>query len=339
MTGPTEIQRDKAVIPGAVNAGIESMDTVVTARARAEITFKDDTKVQITEQSKLVIDEFVFDPAQADAGKLSIKVAMGTARYASGAIAHEDPAGVKIETPTATIGVRGTDFSMTVDELGRSLIILLPSCPVGYKNIERDCKTGKIVVTTDMGEEVLDKPFQATSTASKEQNPSKPVIVKLTPDQINNMLILSPPKKSDSDEDTNKRMKTALDINFLDRDLLKFDDLDVNFLNGTDRLSVNSLDQQFLYNMLDLLNAELLANMLGGENQMLPNYAPNKAAGLLYFLSDSNLTLYRTGLNGYAEITVDKDTPTTIYLNQDGATMMQYVQHSGGSVINIKQSQ
>ena len=339
MTGPTEIQREKAVIPGAVNAGIESMDTVVTARARAEITFKDDTKVQITEQSKLVIDEFVFDPAQADAGKLSIKVAMGTARYASGAIAHNDPAGVKIETPTATIGVRGTDFSMTVDELGRSLIILLPSCPVGYKNIDRDCKTGKIVVTTDMGEEILDKPFQATSTASKEQNPSKPVIVKLTPDQINNMLILSPPKKSDGEEDTNKRQKTALDINFLDKDLLKFDDLDVNFLNGTDRLSVNSLDQQFLYNMLDLLNAELLANMLGGENQMLPNYAQNKVAGLYYFLSDSNLTLYRTGLNGYAEITVDKDTPTTIYLNQDGATMMQYVQHSGGSVINIKQSQ
>ena len=48
MTGPTEIQRDKTVIPGAVNTGIESLDTVVTARAKAEITFDDDTKVQIT---------------------------------------------------------------------------------------------------------------------------------------------------------------------------------------------------------------------------------------------------------------------------------------------------
>ena len=338
MTGPTEIQRDRAVIPGAVNTGIESLDTVVTARAKAEITFADDTKVQITEQSKLVIDDFVYDPQQADAGKLSIKVALGTARYASGAIAHNDPAGVKIETPTATIGVRGTDFSMTVDELGRSLIILLPSCPRGYKNIERDCKTGRIVVTTDMGEEVLDKPFQATSTKSKESNPTKSVILKLNPDQINNMLILSPPKRAD-DELGSKHMKTALDINFLDKDLLKFDALDVNFLNVPDRLSVNQLDQQFLYNMLDLLNASLLENMLGGENQMLPHYAPNKAAGLQYYLNDTNLTLYRTGLNGYAEVTVDKDTPATLVLNQDGANLTQNVQRSGGSTITIRQSQ
>ena len=338
MTGPTEIQRDKSVIEGAVNTGIESMDTVVTARAKAEITFADDTKVQITEQSKLVIDDFVYDPQQADAGKLSIKVAMGTARYASGAIAHNDPGGVKIETPTATIGVRGTDFSMTVDELGRSLIILLPSCPKNYKNIERDCKTGSIVVTTDMGEEILDKPFQATRTSSKESSPSKSVILKLNQEQINNMLILSPPKKTE-DEGDNKRMRTALDINFLDKDLLKFDALDINYLNVPDKLSVNSLDQQFLYNMLDLLNASLLANMLGGENQMLPNYAPNKAAGLQYYLADSNLTLYRTGLNGYAEVTVDKDTPATLVLNQDGANLTQNVQRSGGSTITIRQSQ
>ena len=152
------------------------------------------------------------------------------------------------------------------------------------------------------------------------------------------MLILSPPKRAD-DENGGKRMKTALDINFLDKDLLKFDALDVNFLNVPDKLSVNQLDQQFLYNMLDLLNASLLANMLGGENQMLPNYAPNKAAGLQYYLADTNLTLYRTGLNGYAEVTVDKDTPATLVLNQDGANMTQNVQRSGGSTITIRQSQ
>jgi len=334
QTGPTEIQRDKASIPSNVNSGVEMNDAVVTAKARVGITFEDDTKVEITEQSKLVIDDFVYDPAHGDAGKLGLKVAIGTARYASGQIAKDNPQSVKIETPTATIGVRGTDFSMTVDELGRSLIILLPSCPVGYKNIDKDCVTGKIDVTTDMGTVHLDKPFQATSTSAKEQNPAKPVILALSPEQINNMLILQPPKKV-REEDNHQ--KTALDINFLDKDFLKYDELNMNYLDAFNKLDLNALDVQFLNNMLDLANASLLASMLGGENQMLPNYAPNKAAGLKYVKIDTNLTLYRQGGNSYSQVTIDKDSPTTLTLNQEGTNITQNVQHPGGSIIIITQ--
>jgi hypothetical protein len=321
-----------------VNSGVEMNDAVVTAKATVGITFQDDTKVEITEQSKLVIDEFVYDPSNADVAKLGLKIALGTARYASGAIAKDNPSSVKIETPTATIGVRGTDFSMTVDELGRSLIILLPSCPKNYKNIERDCVTGQIDVTTDMGTVHLDKPFQATTTQSKEQNPAKPVILKLSQDQINNMMILSPPKRADDELDS-KKMKTALDINFLDRDLLKFDDLNVDFLAGSNRLDINALDTQFLFNMLDLLNSSLLESMLSAENQMLPNFKANHAAGLNYIKEDTNLTLYRTGTSSYAQVTVDKDAQTTVILNQDSTNMTQNVQRSGGTVIRIVQSQ
>ena len=53
---------------------------------------------------------------------------MGTVRYASGQIAKANPQQVGIQTPTATIAVRGTDFSMTVDEVGQSLVMLVPSC-------------------------------------------------------------------------------------------------------------------------------------------------------------------------------------------------------------------
>ena len=334
QNGMAEIQRDKASIPSNINSGVEMNDAVVTAKARVGITFEDDTKVEITEQSKLVIDDFVYDPAHGDAGKLGLKVAIGTARYASGQIAKDNPQSVKIETPTATIGVRGTDFSMTVDELGRSLIVLLPSCSVGYKNIDKDCVTGKIDVTTDMGTVHLDKPFQATSTSAKEQNPTKPVILALSTEQINNMLILQPPKKAAEEQTTTK---TALDINFLDKDFLKFDELDINYLTAFDKLSVNNLDVVFLANMLDLANASLLASMLGGENQMLPQYAPNKQAGLKYVKIDSSLTLYRQGGNSYTQLTVDKDSPTTFVLNQDGINMTQHVQHPGGSVITVTQ--
>jgi len=334
QNGMAEIQRDKASIPSNVNSGVEMNDAVVTAKARVGITFEDDTKVEITEQSKLVIDDFVYDPAHGDAGKLGLKVAIGTARYASGQIAKDNPQSVKIETPTATIGVRGTDFSMTVDELGRSLIILLPSCPVGYKNIDKDCVTGKIDVTTDMGTVYLDKPFQATSTSAKEQNPSKPVILALSPEQINNMLILQPPKKVVEEQ---HGQKTALDINFLDKDFLKFDELNMDYLTAFNKLSINNLDVEFLANMLDLANASLLASMLGGENQMLPQYTANKAAGLKYVKVDTNLTLYRQGGNSYSQLTVDKDSPTTFILNQEGTNMTQHVQHPGGSVIIITQ--
>lgn len=337
QSGPMEIQRDKQVIESQTSTEVEMQDAIVTARSRAQITFQDDTKVQITEQSKLVIDDFVYDPNKSDAGKVGLKVALGTARYASGQIAKNNPQSVKVETPTATIGVRGTDFSMTVDELGRSLVVLLPSCPAGWKNIEKDCKTGKITVTTDMGTETLDKPFQATRTVSREQNPSKSVILKLTPDMINNMLIVTPPKQVEGTK--NNTQKTALDINFLDQDFLKFEALTFDFFAADKAaLDVNKLDAEFLINMLDLLNSQLLENMLGDKEQMLINYKPNKAAGLYYYLDYNKLTLYRTAPSHFVSISVDKESASTLNIQQDDVTMKQIVNRDGGTRISVKQT-
>ena len=338
QSGPTEIQRAKQVISRELNSGVEMNDAVITANAKAGITFEDETKVAISEQSKLVIDEFVYDPANKDASKVAIKVALGTARYASGQIAKDSPQNIKVETPTATIGVRGTDFSMTVDELGRSLVILLPSCPVGWKNIEKDCKTGRITVTTDMGEEVLDKPFQATVTKTREQNPTKSVILKLDPSTINNMLILTPPKETRGNGDDHM-WKNALDINYLDVDLLKFDDLNINFLvqNGN-RLDVDYLNQAFLANMLDLLNAELLENLLklAADESLLPGYKKN--SGLVYLKVDNQLILYRSGTASFAQVTVDIDQNTQLAMTQDQSAVNQRVNGGGNTFIRIAQS-
>lgn len=335
QTGPTEIQRNREVIPSQVNVPVRSNDAVITASSRAQITFEDNTRVQITEQSRLVIDSFVYDPNRSDAGRIGIRVAIGTARLASGQIAKNSPQNVRVETPTATIAVRGTDFSMTVDELGRSLIILLPSCPVGWRNIERDCKTGRIDVTTESGTVVLDKPFQATRTVARESNPAAPAILRLSLDQINNMLILSPPRRAEVEE----RSRTALDVNFLDRNLLAFGDLDINFLTKEgNRLDVNFLDQDFLFNLIDLANATLLASMFDPENQMLPNFRANRAAGLRYFTEHDRLTLYRTGISSFAQITVDKDNSATVNLIQDQVSIQQIVNRSGGSQITVSQS-
>ena len=128
VNAPPNIQRSNQNLQGAKGSGVEMNDAIRTANGKVAITFDDSTKVQVTENSKLVIDDFVYD-SKKGSGKLSLNMAMGTVRYASGQIAKNNPQQVAINTPTATVAVRGTDFTGTVDELGGSMFILLPSCP------------------------------------------------------------------------------------------------------------------------------------------------------------------------------------------------------------------
>lgn len=216
QTGPTEILRNKKSIPSQINTAVEMNDAVSTAKARAQLTFEDKTTVKLTEHSKIIIDDFVYDPKKGS-GKLGMKMALGTARYASGQIAKHNPQQVAIKTPTASIAVRGTDFSMTVDELGRSLVMLLPSCD------EKGCVTGAIEVSNFAGVVLLDVPYQATLVNSAYAPPSEPTVIKIDQANINNMLIISKPKEihDDAQAGTVKKEKSILDFNELDVDLLK----------------------------------------------------------------------------------------------------------------------
>ena len=194
------IERNKEKLAGDKGASIESMDAYITGGCVSNILFKDDTKVKVTENSRLVIDDFVFDPKQSDAGKLALKVGLGTVRYASGQIAKANPQQVGIQTPTATIAVRGTDFSMTVDETGQSLIVLLPSCKDDkdvkqYELQENTCKVGKIIVENDAGAVTLDQAFHATYVSSRTAAPTAPEVISMVESKINNNLIVAAPKE------------------------------------------------------------------------------------------------------------------------------------------------
>ena len=190
-----EITRGKDKLSGNKGADIESMDIYTTKSCVTNITFRDDTKVKINENSRLLIDDFVFDPKQSDAGKLALKVGAGTVRYASGQIAKNNPQQVNIKTPTAAIAVRGTDFNMTVDETGGSLVILVPSCKdesevKKYELEEQRCKVGRIEVSTLTGTVTLDKAFEATSVTRASMYPTPPVILTTVEAQIGNNLII-----------------------------------------------------------------------------------------------------------------------------------------------------
>jgi hypothetical protein len=337
QTGPTEIKRDKDVIPSELNSKVDMNDTVTTANAKAGITFDDQTQVHITEQSKLVIDNFVYDPNKGT-GKLAVKIALGTVKYTSGQIAKNDPQQVKVETPSATIGVRGTDFTSTVDEIGRSTIILLPSCPVGFRDIEKDCITGQIVVMTDAGEVWLTKPFQATAVDTRGKLPTKPTILNLSESQINNLLIVTPPKELKKDEEITT-VKSFLDQDFLSVDFLAYDELNKDFLINN-RLDINLLDQDFMLSVLDAQSTQFLQSELEEFNSLLPNYEKyNKGAGLKYFTDDmDNVVLYREDVNHYAELNTPSTGTMTYFLSQDSISIKQVINNAGSTTITIKQS-
>ena len=336
QTGPTEIVRNKKSLSSSLNTAVEMNDTVSTARAKATLTFEDKTTVKLTEHSKMIIDDFVYDPKKG-AGKLGMKMALGTARYASGQIAKNNPQQVAIKTPTASIAVRGTDFSMTVDELGRSLVVLLPSCD------DKGCVTGAIEVSNFGGVVLLDVPYQATLVNTAYQSPSEPIVVKLDQANINNMLIISKPKEVAEAEQagTAKKEKSILDFNELDVDLLRFSALDENSLDKKNALERNDLDTDLLafneLNELDRQNASMLNNEL--DNPILPGYSANKSLGLLYYFNDdqTKVTLYKAGTHN-ATVTFDTTKSATFTLNQSGQTIIQNVNKGSTSTVTINQN-
>ena len=235
-----------------------SYDTVKTGKGKVGIEFIDNTRVDVTEHSKLVIDEFVYDP-NTKTGKLSLKAKLGTVRYASGQIAKNSKQNVQITTPTATIGVRGTDFTMTIDEIGSSTIILLPSC-----DTNGNCFVGEISVESDAGQVILNQAFQATVVDTVASKPMKPVTLDLDEEMIGNLLIISKPaeiEQMQSEEGLNE-VADALDIDFL-----QFDDLETDYLEEDENqfatgLDIDFLEQNFLVDILKQLNKLLLLSLM-----------------------------------------------------------------------------
>jgi hypothetical protein len=136
----------------------------------------------------------VYDP-KSGSGKLGLKAAAGTVRYVSGSIA-KDPKNVKINTPTAAIAVRGTDFVMAVSETGASMIMLMPTCEIEQNvNLKGlSCGSGAIDVETPAGIVKLNRPYQATLVETLNGIPSPAVIVALNGMTIGNNLMVNPPR-------------------------------------------------------------------------------------------------------------------------------------------------
>lgn len=257
IKGSGVLERGNDVITGDTGVTVQMQDTAVTANGRMRIDFMDETRVDLTEHARLTIDEFVYDPAN-DVGSLSIKAGLGGVRYASGQIAKRYRQNVKIKTPSATIGVRGTDFSMVVDEMGGSMITLLPSCDTNGM-----CYVGEIEVSTDVGTVVMNQAFQSTMTSTRMQPPSPPLLIDADENMLNQLIILRKRKPYDEAEEVYYRHAKRGD--FLGLDWLDVDLLDSSSWLDSEGLWVTALDDSdwrlgdLLYDILDQLNEALRA--------------------------------------------------------------------------------
>lgn len=329
---PAEAKREIEKLIVEMGFGIEMMDQLITANTRLGLTFEDGTRVEITEHSKLIIDDFVYN-SDSGAGRMSMNVALGTVQMTSGRIARTSRENVNIKTPTASITVRGTDFSMTVDELGRSLIILLPSCPDKTLN-EDECPTGSIAVSTDAGAVILNEPYQGTLVSHSGLMPADPRRLLIERSNISNNLIIVPPVEFPNgfDKDVDQEEgHTALDVDLLEYEDLNEDLLSEDFLSKSE-LDISRLENDFLDNLLDIMS-DSLGSELKEQSSILPNIKDfpwiQAAVNEEFILLDSERTPH------IAMLITGADTQGTYNLTQDDVNAVIQI-NDGGNNISIR---
>ena len=311
-TGVGKIVRQQENISNLNNLPIQLNDVAETAMGSMLIKFLDNAELSLKEHSEVLIDEIYYDP-DPNLSKMSMKFTMGTARFASGSLGLVNKANIDIQTPTATIGIRGTDFTTTIDELGRSLIVLLPDA--------NGSPSGEIGVTNLGGTVLLTESYQATMVSTLDSTPTTPVTINgLTPSMIDNMFIVNPPTEVKQAIEDAAADEQDQDSGMLDVDFLEFNELEQDALSDSEKdlefseLDIDMLDVDFLKDLLDVVEAlertrVTLSDAQGGGGNLsgftLKGAAVgfNKDSQFNVFEQDGNLVFFRS-VNGVINIII-----------------------------------
>ena len=311
-TGVGKIVRQQENISNLNNLPIQLNDVAETAMGSMLIKFLDNAELSLKEHSEVLIDEIYYDP-DPNLSKMSMKFTMGTARFASGSLGLVNKANIDIQTPTATIGIRGPDFTTTIDELGRSLIVLLPDA--------NGSPSGEISVTNLGGTVLLTESYQATMVSTLDSTPTTPVTINgLTPSMIDNMFIVNPPTEVKQAIEDAAADEQDQDSGMLDVDFLEFNELEQDALSDSEKdlefseLDIDMLDVDFLKDLLDVVEAlertrVTLSDAQGGGGNLsgftLKGAAVgfNKDSQFNVFEQDGNLVFFRS-VNGVINIII-----------------------------------
>lgn len=294
------------------------MDKVQTGAGRVQIRFVDNTTVKITEHSKLVIDDFVYS-GKPSSSKMALKFASGTIRFATGnKIAKPN---INLKTPTATIAVRGTDFTSTVDDFGKSLFILLP---------EEDGTVGEITVSNEAGSVILNRAFQSTLVVATDIAPSKPVILRLDLNMIDNMMIVSPPEIDEKIEEVDTR-KNILDLSELDIDYLKIDVLEQDNLKTSE---TSAIDANYFEDRLDDITN--LSDSKNGISITGTTFGFNSTTQIYTTIEEEWIHFVRQ-VGSTVDIAVDINQGKNIKIDVNNSIYNIQI-NEGGTTINAKQN-
>jgi hypothetical protein len=116
VSGDATVTRGEKTLPAAPGLKLLVGDTLVTGKDGAlGVILRDDSSLSIGPESRLVLRSFLFSPSE---GKFELvaRITQGTMAYLSGLIGKLAPEKARFETPTATIGIRGTRFAVQVGE-------------------------------------------------------------------------------------------------------------------------------------------------------------------------------------------------------------------------------
>jgi len=293
-TGGDEITVTDEYVPG-----IQLKDTAVTGNGRMLIEFLDEEELSIIEHTRIYIDEAYYDPDPSKS-KMAIRMAQGTARFTSGRGKRIKKSNINLSTPTAEIAILGTDFTTTIDEIGQSLIILLPDEETGESS-------GKIIITNAGGTVTLEEAYQASVISSYDTAPSRPVVLSgIDTNMISNIFIVSEPKEIKQVKQEQGIMSENDNDNILDVDFLEFSELEKDYLDFDDlefsELDIDYLDVDFLQDVLDVVltldrastlersalssEVSLDGTKIGFDSDTQYNTILDKGAGTIKFFRD-----------------------------------------------------
>ena len=114
VKGAVSIERGKTVLPVIAGTRLDAGDVLVTGKdGRIGITFIDDTRFSVGPGSRIRLTRYEFN-GTTHQGSFDTRVEKGKLAIISGQIAHENPKGMSVQTPTSVLGVRGTRFVVEV---------------------------------------------------------------------------------------------------------------------------------------------------------------------------------------------------------------------------------
>jgi len=114
--GTVHVERDGKRLPASVGMPIRQSDALITgADGAVGVTFSDNSLLSTGPNSVLVVDRYSFD-STTHAGRFDASLKKGTLAVVSGKMVKQSPDAMKVRTPAAIMGVRGTEFVVQVEE-------------------------------------------------------------------------------------------------------------------------------------------------------------------------------------------------------------------------------